>query len=214
MFVIVHNGFVTLGPRPWNKLMFEEELRDECGIEYVLETRNNSLASIVIDENTSVLPVVALPQPDYNPKIQRLDGPYWNFHPGYAEMYYTVGELPIEAVKNNLKAQIADTRYKREVEGIVFEGKTIDTMRGSRDIFTQTYLLMGAEDEFNWKFPEGWEPVNKQKLGEIVTAGVTHIQTQFGWEAAKEAEIEAAQTLEELDAITDIEYTPPVRTEE
>jgi hypothetical protein len=205
MFVIVNKGYVVLGPKPWNKLMFQEVLLEECEVEYTLDTRNPDNTPIIVDENTSILPVVGLEQPDFNSKIQRLDGPYWNFSDTNAEMYFTAGDLPVEAVKNQLKEVITNRRYGYETRGvkITIQGTevTVDTARGSRDIFFTAYQSIGENDTINWKFPEGFFAVNKTELGLAVSVGKDHIQNSFNWEMTKSAEIDACVTLAELDAV-------------
>ena len=206
MFVVVHNGYVTLGPKNWNKLSFEEELRDECEVEYTLPTRNDARDPIIINANTSILPVVSIDTPNLNGKIQRLDGPYWNFSETQAEMYYTAGDLPLDYVKSNLKNEVAAKRYEKETAGIKMTIQstevTVDTARGSRDIFLDTYNVLGENDTINWKFPEIWLTLTKAELGSLVAAGVAHIQYCFNWEKTKADEIDACTTLAELDAIT------------
>ena len=205
MFVIVHNNYVILGPKKWNKLNFEEVLLEECEVTYALDTRNDNRDPIIINENTKILPVVGLSEPAFNSKIQRLDGPYWNLSDTEAQMYYTVGDLPIEAVKNRLKEVVAYNRYVKESEGIKIEVQntlvSIDTARGSREIFFNTWLSMLEEETVNWKFPETWMTVSKSDMFSIVSAGKSHIQSCFDWEQNKTIEIESASTLEDLDAI-------------
>jgi len=64
---------------------------------------------------------------------------------------------------------------------------------------------MGENDTVNWKFPEGWLTLTKVELGAAVSAGAAHIQGSFDWEKAKIEEIEAAETVEVLDAIVIVE---------
>lgn len=204
-FVIVHNGFVTLGPKTWNKLMFEEELRDECEVEYTLPTRNNEGTPFVINANTKILKVVSIDPPPMNGKTQRLEGPFWNFTADTAKMSYTVVDLPIDMVKARIKEEAAAKRYQKEISGIkmTIQGQevTVDTARGSRDIFLDTYNVMADDSTINWKFPEGWFTLSKAELGSIVAAGIAHIQACFDWEMQKAAEIDGHTALVDLDAV-------------
>lgn len=204
-FVITLDGNVILGPKPWNRLMFQECLQEECGVSYTLPNDNDAGTPFVVSPTVSVLPVVSMPEPAFNSKIQRLDGPYWNLNAQRAQMSFTVGDLPIDAVRNMLKAVVASNRYSAETGGIkvTVQGQevTVDTARGSRDIFVDAYNSMGDADTINWKFPEGWMVLTKVELGAIVAAGKQHIQDCFNWEKGKDDEIDAAQTLDALDAI-------------
>ena len=204
-FALVHNNFVSIGPRLWNKLLFEEALKEECEVTYTLPTRNDEGIPFIIASNIMILPVVSLPEPSFNSKIQRLDGPYWVLTNTKAQMSFTVTDLPIEAVKNQLKVIVANNRYTKEVGGIKMTIQdievSIDTARGSREIFFNAYNSMEPSETINWKFPECWLTLTKDELGSIVVAGKLHIQTCFDWERNKDQEIDAAQTLQALDAI-------------
>jgi hypothetical protein len=82
---------------------------------------------------------------------------------------------------------------------------TLDTSRDGRNVFIQKYTLMGEDDVVNWKFPEGWLTLTKTELGVAVATGAAHIQGAFDWEKAKVEEIEAAETVEALNAIVIVE---------
>lgn len=205
MFVIIENDNVILGPKRWNKLAFEDCLLEDCDISFTLPSSNDNNEPIIVSDTIKILHVVALPQPNYNGKIQRLDGPYWNFTDTTAEMYFGIADLDIDAVKNMLKTTAANNRYAKEVSGIKYlvqeQEVTVDTARGSRDIFLQTYLAMADNELIEWKFPEGWFSLAKWELGGIVGAGKKHIQDCFAWEQTKGLEIDSKTTLAELDAI-------------
>lgn len=205
MFIIVHENFVTWGPKPWNKLGFEDVLRTDCEVEYTLPQRNDNQDPIIINENTKILKVVALDAPQCNPKIQRLNGPYYNFYDDKAESYMVVEDLPIDFVRGNLKGRVATNRYTKEVEGVkvTIQGHevTVDTSRNGRQIFFDAALTMTDSETIGWKFPETWIDVTKSDMQQIVAAGKAHIQTWFDWEKNKIIEIDNATTLAELDAI-------------
>lgn len=205
MFVIIHENFVVWGPKPWNKLSFEDVLRTDCEVSYTLPARNDEQTPIIINENTKIVKAITLDNPEINPKIQRLNGPYWNFYDDYAESYYLPEDLPVDFVKGNLKGIIAAKRYEKEIAGFTMpvQGQmvSIDTSRDGRTIYFDTYLALGNEETVGWKFPERWMNLTKTDLGQIVFAGKTHIQGCFNWEANKIAEIDAATTLAELDTI-------------
>lgn len=205
MFVIVQDNFVIHGPRDWNKRQFEEVLLEECEVEFTLETRNNDNSVIVVSENVKILPVTKMPEPNFNGRIERLDGPYWNFTDTTAEMSFTVAELPIEAVRSFFVSIVANARYTKETSGIkqTIQGVevSVDTARGSRDIFFQAFLSIGETETINWKFPETWLELTKNDLGQIVSAGRNHIQTCFDWENVWVARVTSATTLNEIDAL-------------
>lgn len=203
MFVIVHNDFVIKGPNEWNKKRFEEVLREECEINYTLDFRNDSRVPIIISDTVKILPTIGTPEPEYNPRIQHLIGPYWNFTESGAEISFVPEFLPLDTVKGQLKDSITNYRYTKETRGIKLTIQdtevTIDTARGSRDIFLQAYLTLSDTDTLNWKFPETWIVLSKADLGTIVNAGRNHIQTCFNWELDFHSRVDAQTTLNDLN---------------
>jgi hypothetical protein len=213
LFVIVENNFVIWGPKPWNKRNFDDVILSDCDIEANLPQYNDSNQIVIVSENVKIYPVVRLEDPIINGKIQRLEGPFWNFTDTHAEMSYTMGDQSIDLVKGTLKNTVAANRYFAEVSGIkmTIQGVevTVDTARGSRDIFFNAYGTMTESETILWKFPEAWLTLTYAELGSIVSAGKAHIQTCFDWERTKDEEIDACTTLEQLDAIV-LEYTQAV----
>ena len=205
MFVIVHNNSVILGPMRWNRFRFQNEILEETEVEVTLADRNDELTPVIVDDNIQILPVQGTPNPSYNSKIEMLNGPFWEFTATAAISSYQVENLPIDAVKNQLKDVIATNRYNKEVGGCkttVQETEVrIDTSRDGRNVFVQKFLLMGDSETVQWKFPEGWLTLTKAELGAIVTTGTAHVQTCFEWEAGKLVEINDCDNLASLDAI-------------
>ena len=213
LFVIVENNFVIWGPKPWNKRNFDDVILSDCDIEANLPQYNDSNAIITVSDEVKIYPIVRLDDPDINGKIQRLEGPWWNFTDTHAEMSYTAGDQPIDLVRATLKNTVAANRYVVEVSGVktTVQGVevTVDTARGSRDIFFSAYTTMTESDTIGWKFPEAWLTLTHAELGSIVAAGKAHIQSCFNWERTKGEEIDACTTLEQLDAVV-LEYTQAV----
>lgn len=204
MYVLVSDNVVINGPRPWNYRSFQNTLREELDINVQLPVTKTDGLAIDIATGVRILAVTQVTT-EFNPKIEFLHGPFWDFSNDIATASYQVHNLDIATVKSNLKNNIAATRYQREISGCICVlqniNVTVDTSRDGRNIFVQKYLLMTDNDTIEWKFPEAWLTITKAELGEVVLCGATHIQDQFAWEATKSAEIDAATTLSELDAI-------------
>jgi len=207
MYVLVHKQRVIVGPMAWNRAMFSGAL-NKLNITTVLPRKDPTDLPIVFDADTKLCSAV-LEYPEHNPKIEYLHGPFWNFDEPTAVGTFQILETPIEFIKGNLKATVATERYNREIAGttatIQNMAVTVDTNRGSRDIFVQQYLLMSENDVVNWKFPEAWLTLTKSDLGIAVAAGVAHVQAQFNWELEKNEEIDACTTAAELDAVVIVE---------
>ena len=203
MFVIVHDNSVILGPMRWNKFRFENVIAEECEFTVSLPSSNDQ--PIIVSENIKILPVQGTQNPVFNSTIEFLNGPFWEFTDTAAIQSFRVENIPVEAIKNTLKALTSAVRWKRETAGIKVTVQdtevSVVTERGDRDIFVQKFLLMGDAETVQWKFPEGWIVLTKAHLGAIVTAGAQHVQDQFVWEALKIAEIEACTTHSELAGI-------------
>jgi hypothetical protein len=203
MFVLVHNGRVLVGPMGWNRAMFDGNL-EKLKIQFTLPRAEPDVLPLVINENT-VIKRVDFDYPVYNPKIQYLEGPYWDHTQTNSRAFYEVKPQPIESVKANLKQIVAENRWKKEVAGTktTIQGVevTVDTARGSRDIFVQKYLLLPENGTVGWKFPECWMTLTKAELGAAVSAGASHVENAFIWEATKANLIDFSDTLEQLNVI-------------
>jgi hypothetical protein len=210
MFVIVYQNSVILGPMRWNRFRFENTIFEDCEEFFVtLADRNDDLTPVIVSEDIKILPVQGTPSPEHNSKIEMLHGPFWEFTDNMAISSYTVLPIPVDAVKNQLKAVLANERYNKEVAGTTFTIQntviTIDTARDTRNNLIQQYVLMNESDTVQWKFRETWLTLTKVEVGEIVRAGANYIQTQFQWEANLIVEISNATTLEDLASIVIVE---------
>ncbi len=205
MFVIVYENRVILGPMRWNRYRFENEIAEECDVVATLPNRNDSFDPIVVNESIKILPIQGTENPPYNPTIEILHGPFWTYTDTRAVMSYQVMPMQLDAAKNQLKAVVADERWRREVGGFDMELQNqtvrIDTARGSRDVYAQQYMLLGDAETVNWKFPGVWLTLSKAELGAIASSVTAHVNAAFAWEVAKISEIDSCLTLEELAAV-------------
>lgn len=121
-------------------------------------------------------------------------------------MFYVAQELPIETIRNNLFATVANNRWTKETTSIIrtINDKTITiyTDRGSRTSYTQALILADDNYSAQWKFPEGFFVLNKSDLQLIVNEVVAYVQTCFDWESTKTNEIKSTATVEGLKQIT------------
>ena len=208
MYVLVHKERVIVGPRDWNRPMFDGALQ-KLKIQVLLPRRDPQELPIIIDTDTYITNA-AITIPPHNEKIETYHGPYWNFeNKDLAVGTYEIKEKQLGSIRELLINDAAAERYRREVAGTTTEIQgttvTLDTSRDGRNVFIQKYTLMGEADAVNWKFPEGWLTLTKSDLGIAVAAGAAHIQGSFDWEKAKIEEIEAAETATVLDAIVIVE---------
>lgn len=204
MYVVTHNDQVLLGPIIWNARMFNSVIEDDT--EIITNILPSDQLRVPLDLGDGLMIREHREErPALNPKTQYHNGPFWTFTPTIGTASYVVVDKPIDLVRQELKAVAATARWNKEEAGTkaTIQGTevTVDTKRGSRDIFVQQYLLLPEGGTTNWKFPEGWLTLTNADLGACVAAGVAHVQAAFDWEAGIVAQIDAAQTLSELDAI-------------
>lgn len=202
MYVLAHKGRVQVGPMGWNRALFDGSL-ERLNIRVTLPKLPPETLPLEIDADTKIYQAVE-DIPEFNAKTHYKEGPYWVFS-DVATATYLVKEQPIESVKYVLKQEAAAERYEKEISGakLTLSGKeyTVDTARGTRDVFVQKFLLMGDSDTVTWKFPEGWKVLSKAELGQVVQAGSAHVEGAFQWEVNKAQEIDACTTLEALSAV-------------
>lgn len=203
-FILVKDGYLELGPREWNYRIFKNELEDLEFPDKVIPVNNTEYLDL--GDGIEIYLAEILPI-NYNPDIEELSGPYWEYSEGKATGSYTTVPLDIQRVRNNFKNKIAAERYRREVSGTVcsIQGVEveIDTSRDGRNIYVQKYLLMGDSDIVNWKFNSGFKGLTKEELGQMIQAGIVHIQGAFDWESELVDRIELSGTAEEIKGIYD-----------
>lgn len=212
MFVIVHNNYVVLGPMRWNRFRFENCLEEELETKFTLETRNDAETPVIVSDEIKILPVQGTQDPVYNPKIEMLHGPFWEFTDLVAISSYEVQPMPVEAVQSMLKEQAAAERYNREITtvdvtiaGTVYK---FSTNRDTRNVIQNA--LTSSVSSFNWKLDRDmWVTLTNTELQAILDAITTHVQSCFDWEYSIIAAINASSTLTELDAIVIVEPTEP-----
>lgn len=204
MYVLIHNNNVLTGPMNWDYGMFLHATAKE-NIAANIPAGIPDTMPYVIDQNTMICEYDEIYPTEINTKIEMTYGPFWDLSSIKAIATYRKKDKDIDSVKGNLKDIAAAKRYAKEILGtqalIQNTEVTVDTNRGSRDMFIQKYSLMGEADIVKWKFPEGWLVLTKADLGNAVNAGVSYVQQCFDWESDISDEIDAATTLHELDAI-------------
>jgi hypothetical protein len=205
MFVIVYDNQVVLGPMRWNKYRFENFLVEEHEIVATLPSTNDTETMVTVNEVCAIYPIQKSPDPVYNPVIEMLHGPFWDFSNNVATSSYQVQSFEIDAVKNTLKAKTSAERYRKEIAGTTLTIQnttvTLTTDRDNRNNINNTYLITADNSTIQFKFLEGYLTLSKSELETIVNTIHNYVQTQFIWESNKVNEIDNCTTLEQLAAI-------------
>jgi hypothetical protein len=211
LYVLIDGQYVVNGPREWNARSFQNTLSDDYEINYVLPQQKTDMEPIVISDTLRILGA-SLTYPNYNPKIEYCDGPYWTYDNDFAAGTFEVKDQPIDLVKSTLKGIVASNRYNTEVAGTTANVQnvmvSVDTSRTNRNTYINAYNLMNDTDTVNWKFSEGWLVLTKEEMLTVVSTGADYINSQFEWESSKVQEIDNCTTLEELNNV-DLGYPVP-----
>jgi len=211
MYAIVHNNFVILTQPNWNTRMFTSILEEECGINRRILLADEQTLPMILNENTKILKVY-LNTPEYNPKIEWLDGPNYTVTEDNVVANYTVKPLDIIIAKGNLIDKLPALRYEREKKSIDITVQdlnlNISTDRETRSTFTNKLLAIG-ENTINFKFQEGWLNLSKADLEYIIQQIDFAVQEAFDWELSKTNEINSCKTLEEINNIVLVKTITP-----
>ena len=208
MYILQQNNQVIYGPAEYSVSMFKYILIEDCELQpedFTIPTKIDGAYDVT--STISILPATIV-YPNLNGKIEQLSGPTWEITKESATGTYGVAPKNLDAVKNELKTQVAANRYTLETADLKLTVAGVDVIvEGSREnktIFMLSYGVLPEEGVTNWKFPKSGNFVacSKADIGQIITAFVTQTQGAFDLEAAKVAEIDACLTLEELDAIS------------
>ena len=106
-------------------------------------------------------------------------------------------------LKAEKRAKIAAARYEREIAGVEVNGILIDSGRDSQALITGAALaaMLDSEYSLNWKTVDGFIHLTAPEIIAVAQAVRAHVQTCFDREGELVAQVDVAQTAEELDAI-------------
>ena len=199
MYAQIKNGSITT----FDTLPFRISLADGTTRTSLSELSASQLAEI------GVYPVEGTP-PEYDPSTQRLVGPTLEFDRDHVTATWTVESLSTEeiaeilaAAKTAKKAEIAANRYAAEIAGVTVGGVVVRTDRESQALITGAALKATQDGTYSctWKAESGFVTLDASTIIAVADAVRTHVQTCFDAEAAKCALIDAAQTVEDVEAV-------------
>ena len=113
-------------------------------------------------------------------------------------------QIPLEDVKAAKKSEIAAARYAAEIAGVTVGGVVVRTDRESQALITGAALKATQDGTYSctWKAESGFVTLNAGTIIAVADAVRTHVQACFDAEAAKCALIDAAQTVEDVEAVS------------
>ena len=112
--------------------------------------------------------------------------------------------VTVTEAKSAKKSEIAAARYAAEIAGVTVGGATVRTDRESQSLITGAALkaLQDAEYVCSWKTDAGFVELSAPQILAIADAVRAHVQSCFDHEADLVALIDAAETVEDLEAVT------------
>jgi hypothetical protein len=209
MYALVHKNQVVLTQELWNTRMFNMTLDEDYGIKRRVLLAEENDVPIIIDEDTKLCTYYEI-KPDYNERIEWLDGPLYEVVGDGVVGTYLVKNLDLSIAKDNLKKLLPAARYAKEVKRVEVtiqdQTFTIPADRDSRLLLASKIVGMNTET-INYKVGNLWLDLSKNELNSILRQIDESVQHAFDWEYSKTLEIDACETLEDIDKIKI--YTPP-----
>ena len=111
--------------------------------------------------------------------------------------------MTLDEAKAAKKAEIAAARYAAEIAGVTVGGFTVRTDRESQALITGAALKASQDATYTcrWKTESGFVTLDSATIIAVADAVRTHVQGCFDAEYAKCVLIDAAQTVEDVEAV-------------
>ena len=113
------------------------------------------------------------------------------------------GEVNINTLKQGKLWQLADARWREETAGFMYNGHEFHSDRESQDRFFQAYMASLSDPSFavTWKTKDGWLEMIASDFITLYNEFYVFLQNLYQKEKNLQEQIEAATTIEELEAI-------------
>ena len=113
-------------------------------------------------------------------------------------------QIPLEDVKAAKKSEIAAARYAAEIAGVTVGGVVVRTDRESQALITGAALKATQDAAYTcrWKTESGFVTLDSATIIAVADAVRTHVQGCFDTEYAKCIQIDAAQTVEDVESVS------------
>jgi len=113
------------------------------------------------------------------------------------------GAAILAGAKAAKKQEIAAARYAAEIAGVTVGGVVVKTDRESQALITGAALKATQDGTYSctWKAESGFVTLNAATVLAVADAVRTHVQGCFDLEAAKCVLIDAAETVEDVEAV-------------
>lgn len=142
--------------------------------------------------------------PTLVPAGKRIVGTTAGYVSGELVEVHTLEDIPLEELKADKLAALAQRRWEAETGGLTVGGLFVPTDRETQAIVDRTVKAFGDGDltgAVDFKSPAGFVELTEVQLRAIKAAGAQHIQACFSAEKTFTTAITSAATLAVLDAI-------------
>ena len=114
-------------------------------------------------------------------------------------------EPTLEEAKAAKLAEIQNEKSRARDAGFLVGGVLFDSDAGARLAYLELENKLSSDPTFttSWKASDGvWVTMDATLYAQVKAAGTAHISACFAWQAAREAEAAAAQTIAEVEAVS------------
>ncbi|HUM45132.1 MAG TPA: DUF4376 domain-containing protein [Fervidobacterium sp.] len=113
------------------------------------------------------------------------------------------GDVDIDTLKQGKLWQLADARWREETSGYMYNGHEFHSDRESQDRVFQAYMASLSDPNFTvtWKTKTGWLEMTASDFITLYNEFQTFLQALYQKEKNLQALVEAATTIDELNAI-------------
>ena len=180
-YIILKDGRVIWGPRPWNPFAIEMAIERETQQDVTIGV-DPVVGKILENPSIVILPVTQLIVPSYDPIFETLAGPTWRIDvsEGKAEMEYTVVEQHIPYAKGAVVEAAISKRKEKENSGITVDGIHFGTDRTTRE---RMFLQSALGQDVKWKNNDGtFVDLTISQLQSISQTINNHVQQAYAWE--------------------------------
>lgn len=212
-YLLVQNRqTVILGPITWRQRFIQSEINElveEGELSTMFTVPATEQGYIDIGDGFELIPAELI-TPNYDVIYQHLAGPFWVFDNNTATGSYTVHDLDINIVKGHLKQVVANERYRKQNLGITVTMAGVNFNVGTDVNTVNQFVSLAAttgNNTINYKSPTGFILATGTDIQLVADQINTYIQSQFNWELDIITQIDAASSVEELQAIVIIEPT-------
>lgn len=201
MYALVDGSTILLGPIKFNYRMINSVLEEELELEERVSSVDESRVPFNITDTVKIVSAANQYSPEYNPRYHEHTGPTVSVYENEVIFSYGIREKPLDQIKSERKGEIAPYRKEKENSTIDIEinGTQVKVSTSRDNRIALTSKAMSGDGPYNFKFGrETWIEITKSDIENILQQIDSKVQEAFDWELAKNQEIDACRTVDEV----------------